>query len=196
MWLRKMGAARSVAYVNVADAAIVWFTKDEPTQVDATLVRQGVISQVSTPDERSVDLARSLVRGVIGGGSWVAVEGDARWTKYVNLDRITDMVLEDDSPLDGSKRVHRLVLSISYFAPGNPNTPQSYACGEIRGAKAIAQVLQRFRHVRDAAEVCPEEDWFELPEPDPRYYGAGSGPLFTSPPPKRAKKRKAQGGAS
>ena len=150
IWLRKKGAARSVAFSNVHDARVLWFTVEEPYQVDATLIRQGSVTQVSTTDRESIERARAVAESA----PWVPVvsettpAGTARWDKFVNLDHVTDVVLEDD-PAPGSKRrVRKLVLSVTYVAPGNPYQPQSYECGEIHERNIIDAVLHRLGHRR------------------------------------------------
>jgi hypothetical protein len=149
IWLRKKGAAHSVAFHNVHDAAILWFSRGEPRQVDATLVRQGTVSQISTVDRESIERAREVVEG----SPWVPVvsEGSGvKWDKFVNVDRVTDVVLEDDPPPGSAKGVRKLVLSVTYIAPGNPFQPQSYLCGEIHERSVIDAVLDRLGHAEDA----------------------------------------------
>ena len=142
LWLRKKGAARSAAFHNVHDAAILWFTR-EPSQVDATLVRQGAVTQISTTDEESIERARALAEK---SPAWVQVESEAKWRKHVHLDRVTDVVLEND----GGKR--KLVLSITYVAPDKPYAPQSYVCGEVHERNMIEHVLHRLGHKHDELE--------------------------------------------
>ena len=142
LWLRKKGAARSAAFHNVHDAAILWFTR-EPSQVDATLVRQGAVTQISTTDEESIERARALAEK---SPAWVQVESEAKWRKHVHLDRVTDVVLEND----GGKR--KLVLSITYVAPDKPYAPQSYVCGEVHERNVIEYVLHRIGHRPDERE--------------------------------------------
>jgi hypothetical protein len=137
VWIRKQGAARSSTFSNIRDAAIVWFTSGPPPHVDATLVRQGVVSQISTPDEESIARLTALTERA----PWVPVQSEAKWRKFVNLDSITDIVLEDDPPLGTAKPARKLVLSITYLAPGNPNQPQSYVCGEVHDPHLIDRVL-------------------------------------------------------
>jgi len=143
LWLRKRGAARSAAFHNVHDAAILWFTMEPPYQVDATLVRQGSVTQISTTDEASIERARAVAEKV---PPWVPVTSEAKWSKFVHLDRVTDVVLEND----GGKR--KLVLSITYIAPDNPYQPQSYVCGEIHERNMIEHVLHRLGHRPDEHE--------------------------------------------
>jgi hypothetical protein len=139
VWMRKPGASRSALYSNVRDAAIVWFSSGPPPHVDATLVRQGVISQISTPDEPSIARLTALTERA----PWVRVVSDPKWKKFVSLDAVTDVVLEDDPPPGATHPARKLVLSITYFAPGNPNQPQNYACGEIHDPHVIDGVLHR-----------------------------------------------------
>ena len=149
LWLRKMGAARSAAFHNVHDAAILWFTMDPPFQVDATVVRQGSVSQISTTDENSITRARRAVENI---PPWVPVTSETKpkWLKYVHLDRVTDVVLEED----GGKR--KLVLSIAYVAPDKPFEVQSYVCGEIHERALIADVLDRLGHDHDTEDEGEE----------------------------------------
>ena len=142
LWLRKMGAARSAAFHNVHDAAILWFTRD-PQQVDATLVRQGAVTQISTTDEESIERARVVAEK---SPAWVQVTSEAKWRKFVHLDRVTDVVLEND----GGTR--KLILSITYIAPDNPYAPQSYVCGEVHERNVIEYVLHRIGHKPDEHE--------------------------------------------
>ncbi len=142
LWLKKRGAAHSVAFHNVHDAAILWFS-EEPHQVDATVVRQGAVTQMSTTDEASVARARAVAEQA---PPWVPVVSDEKWEKYVNVDRVTDVVLQDDPPPGATRGVRKLVLSITYVAPANPYQPQTYVCGEVHEPNMIEHVLARFGH--------------------------------------------------
>jgi len=153
LWLRKKGAARSVAFSNVRDAIDLSFTVDEPYQVDATMVRHGTVSVISTSDEGAVERARALVDK---GGSWVPVVAEAKWDKWVNLDQVTNVVLEDDPPPGATRGVRKLVLSVTYTAPATPYSPQSLACGEIHERNVIQHVLHHMGHGEELAEIEEE----------------------------------------
>ena len=139
LWLKKKGAARSVAFHNVHDAADPVVHVRSRTKSTRRSMRQGAVTQISTTDESPMARARAVAGEA---PPWVPVVSEttptaARWDKYVNLDHVTDVVLEDDPPPGAKRGVRKLVLSITYVAPGNPYQPQSYVCGEVHERNMI-----------------------------------------------------------
>ena len=165
LWLKKRGAAHSAAFQNVHDAAILWFVYEPSCQVDATVVRQGTVAQLSTTDPESVERARAVAEGQ----PWVPVASDAKWMKFVNVDRMTDVVLQEDpAPGSGSTRgARKLVLSVMYVAPDKPFQPQTYVCGEVHEGGVIDYVLERIGHQTARKEERKEETVIVVDLPAP-----------------------------
>ena len=63
VWLRQKAAVRgSATFLNASDAAILWLSSEEPYQVEATVVRDGVVGVFRTTD-REVHRASARRRG-------------------------------------------------------------------------------------------------------------------------------------
>jgi hypothetical protein len=142
----------SSTFLNASDAAILSISIDEPHWVEATVVRNGVVTTLRTTDRESVEKARAVAESA----PFAPVLSDMTRDKFVNIERVTDIVLEPIAPQGAQKRGRKLVLTLKYVPPGNPFQPQAMACGEIHERNMIATVLSRLgypKHHHEEEEV-------------------------------------------
>ena len=154
VWLRQKAAVRgSATFLNASDAAILWLSSEEPYQVEATVVRDGVVGVFRTTDREAVERARAVAEAA----PFVPVLAEPKGDKFVSLDRMTDIVLEPIAPPGAPRRGRKLLLTLKYVPPGNPFQPQAMACGEIHERSVIESVLHRLGYPKHHPEEEQEE---------------------------------------
>lgn len=156
VWLRQKAAVRgSATFLNASDAAILWLSSEEPYQVEVTVVRDGVVGVFRTTDRESIEKARAVAESA----PFVPVPSEPKGDKFVNIERMTDIVLEPIAAPGEPRRGRKLLLTLKYVPPGNPFQPQAMACGEIHERNVIAAVLSRLgfpKHHHEEEEVIEE----------------------------------------
>ena len=155
VWLRQKAALRGAAtFLNASDAAVLRFTCEEPHQVEVTLVRNGVVTTFRTTDRESIGKARAFAEAA----PFVPVLSDPSEEDFVNVERMTDIVLEPIAAPGQPWQGRKLLLTLKYVPPGNPFQPQAMACGEIHERYTIEAVLARLGFPKHHQELEREEE--------------------------------------